>query len=252
MTNRVHIQEELESISKAVAGIPLYNPYRLPAGYFDTLPELIVARVLSGISDESAVLNVSGKEVPFEVPSGYFDQLSTAVMAKIKDANNESAQEELEQISPVVAAISKANVYELPVNYFEKLEIPFAAASKQQTAKVITLSASRYWLRIAAAVIIVLGLSTGLYLSSTSNTQQSGAIAKGLKIKTEKQFQEKLDQVDANDLVAYLQSTGSPDEIREIKAMVDSKDLPEETDYLDQEFLETYLQELENNSATLN
>ncbi len=57
--------------------------------------------------------------LPFSVPEGYFEELADALLAKVKSTNNDAAQTELSELSPLLAGLSKQMPYTVPVSYFE-------------------------------------------------------------------------------------------------------------------------------------
>ncbi|MBX9782026.1 MAG: hypothetical protein K2X48_01920 [Chitinophagaceae bacterium] len=119
MTRKEYILNELLQISPAVANIGNMVPYALPDGYFDTLSDVILARLIAGGSEESPLMSAAGKSSPFTVPDGYFEHFSDSVLAKIKQQNDASAGDELKEISPLLTSMSKTNVYTVPDGYFE-------------------------------------------------------------------------------------------------------------------------------------
>lgn len=132
MTRKEDILNELMQISPAVANIGNQVPYAVPVGYFDTLSDVILARVIAGGNEESAVMSVAGKSSPFTVPDGYFEKLSDSVLAKIRQQNESPVSEELKEISPLLASINKTNVYTVPEAYFEGLSDVVLSGIKQQ------------------------------------------------------------------------------------------------------------------------
>ncbi|MBD0375726.1 MAG: hypothetical protein ICV51_08880 [Flavisolibacter sp.] len=130
------------------------------------------------------------KEPVFNVPEFYFDNFASSVLARIKGEQAVTAAEELQQLSPVLAAIPKKMPYETPENYFtgiadelpmlmkpevlspvlaqhdkkmpykvpdgyfDSLPATIKARINKPKAKVIALN-SRRWLRMAAAAMII-------------------------------------------------------------------------------------------------
>lgn len=77
----------------------------------------------NNIQDELRSLNsslpVKGGPNPFSVPEGYFEQLATEVLAKAQ-AQDTSAAEELQVLSPLLAGLSKKSPYTVPDGYFDE------------------------------------------------------------------------------------------------------------------------------------
>lgn len=57
----------------------------------------------------------------FTVPEGYFETFAASVLALLKDRQALNATEELQELSPLLAAISKHIPYHVPENYFPNL-----------------------------------------------------------------------------------------------------------------------------------
>jgi len=62
------------------------NPFRVPADYFDMLPEEILKRIDSIPDFESSGEN------PFRVPEGYFDSLPTVIQHRITEQNKKRSR----------------------------------------------------------------------------------------------------------------------------------------------------------------
>ena len=71
MKRKVDIQDELSSISQAVANLTGKNPFTVPTNYFEQFPEKIRE---SASSFSTPQLELLPKENPFEVPQDYFQQ----------------------------------------------------------------------------------------------------------------------------------------------------------------------------------
>ena len=57
---------------------------------------------------------------PYEVPTGYFEQLPEKVLSLVKIAGEKEVHAELEGIAPLLNKISKQGPYEIPRGYFEQ------------------------------------------------------------------------------------------------------------------------------------
>jgi hypothetical protein len=55
----------------------------------------------------------------FYIPEGYFDQLTVAILTKIKPSPASETEAELQGVAPLLAKISRRNVFELPKGYFD-------------------------------------------------------------------------------------------------------------------------------------
>ncbi len=69
-----------EQLPPGLSGMKRENPFKVPDGYFDSLPGDIMKRI-EAVSE----LDRMSKENPFNVPEGYFDSLPAAVQQRISD-----------------------------------------------------------------------------------------------------------------------------------------------------------------------
>jgi|GEM_PF-859708 len=145
---------------------------------------------------------------PFSVPEGYFDGLAANILAKVK-GNENSAQAELAELSPLLAGIPKQTPYSVPTSYFEEnlvggitvlkeeeslvlktigkllpYQVPtgyFDALPEQLLTKVAMPKAkvvplfSRTWMRVATAAVIGGALFFGGYQLLSSNNSEVAA-----------------------------------------------------------------------------
>ncbi len=117
MKNSIKILNELMAISPLLAGLEKVNVYAVPEGYFDKLEERITNFAISNSMNDSVFNKINVQQVP----EGYFDSLSTNILAKIKNLYSETANEELQNISPILLSLQKENVFKVPNGYFDSL-----------------------------------------------------------------------------------------------------------------------------------
>ena len=145
------------------------------------------------------------KQQPYTVPDGYFQNLAAAVLAKIKGLEN-NAGEEIQSLSPLLAAIprkmpfsvpdnyfeqsfaviskpdeegevpplfnhiGKGMPYEVPAGYFEALPQQVLAKVTKPTARVISFNTAK-WMRYAVAAVLTGAIALGgiAYFTRTSS-----------------------------------------------------------------------------------
>lgn len=74
------------------------------------------------LKDLRSSLPTTNTEQPvFTVPEGYFENFAASVLAKVKSQLSVPAADELNTLSPVLAAIPKHTPYRVPENYFQHL-----------------------------------------------------------------------------------------------------------------------------------
>ena len=118
MNRRKEILDELTDAAPNLAGIDNQHPYRVPAGYFENLPEMILLR--------------------------------------IKTENAGSVREEMDMISPLLGGLSKKMPFSTPDGYFESLAPQVTSSQKQaEPARVVKMFQPRRTFRMAAAAVTI-------------------------------------------------------------------------------------------------
>lgn len=243
---------ELEQISEVVAKINPVVPYQVPEVYFETLSSVIMARIAAGGQEENSLLQVAGKQMPQDVPAGYFDTLSDSILAKVKAQAEQTANEELAALSPLLAGIGKGNVYEVPVGYFDSVADTVNRQINEET-KVVSIFSRKLLIRYAAAAVVFTMIAFGInMMMKQQSTSVAFAIAGVDPIKTQKQFNNELAALSDDAIVSYLKLTADTKDMDKINESIDHSKLPEETDYMDEEFLESFMKELEKTNTTTN
>ena len=242
MTRNTDILKELEQISPAVAQISEETPYQVPVGYFDTLDTVIMARIAAGGIEENSLLIVAGKQMPQDVPQGYFDTLSNSILSKIKAQQSiQTVTEELNELSPVLAGLSKEILYEVPAGYFENLSA--GITEKTTETKVVSMFSRKVWIRYAAAAVLFGMIAFGITFFIQQPT--NGLVADIPEIKTEEQINTELAKISDEEIINYLKMTSDSKDVAAITSFVDQSQLPAEADYMDDAFMESFMKELE-------
>ncbi len=250
MTPGTDILQELEQISKAVAQINRKTPYTVPVGYFDTLDTVIMARIAAGGNEENSLLLVAGKEMPQDVPQGYFDTLSENILSKIKAQQEQTVAEELNELSPVLAGLNKTNLYAVPAGYFENLADNMIQQTTIET-KVVSMFSRKVWIRFAAAAVVFTMIAFGINFM-LQQQKAVGPVAEIQKIKTEEQFNQELVKLSDEEIISYLKLTADSKDAETMAALVDGAQLPNEAEYMDDAFLESFMKELEQTEQQTN
>lgn len=243
-----------------ISALPKNVPYNLPfKDYFERLSAQVLYKINSPAKDETtqeaetpfAGLGNLNHQPLFTAPAGYFEDLSANILQKIKKQNfnqNNEVYEELDQLSPLLNTISKANIYTVPKGYFEKIQIDIAAtAHRNQNGKVIPFQSklSRTIMYAAAACVAAIMLFSG-YQFYNNNSKTTA------RVNTE--YYESLRNIDIQKELAAL-SDNEIDNFLDIKDMtVIETDASYDPEVLDvQNFLENasdneILQYLKENS----
>ena len=238
------ILEELNKVSPLLAGIEKTNVFSVPEGYFDMLTIGILKNINTKVEIKSETLTV---------PEGYFENLSTNILNNIRSLNESPAQE-LRALSPMLYSIQNENVFQVPAGYFRNLEneILDKVIARPQSKVVEFKKRDSIWKYAVAAVVTgVIGLSSLMMF----NTSRQSVISKendasvSSSIKTTQQFKSEIATLSDDEIIKYLEATGSDVDNETLATSVDASKLPATNDYLlDENTLDTYLDETNKNS----
>lgn len=235
------IYEELNDISPVLAGIGKKNVFSVPEGYFDELTVSTLKSVGTGVLQT------------LTVPEGYFESLATSVLDKIKSLEIDPASE-LRTLSPMLYSVQNENVFDVPRGYFNNLEKDILDKIAKPQVKVVELKKrdSIWKYAVAAVVTGVISVSSFMMFNSSPSTKSnetSVAIKEAGKFKNETQINGAIASLSDDDIIKYLEKTGTDVDNEALAAGIDEKALPEAKDYLlDENVLETYLNETDKNS----
>lgn len=288
------ILNELQTLSPFLAGIKKENIFFVPEGYFKTLSNIILislkeeARVINIkntedipqayfdnlsasilekikaqqkniVIDERAALPVLLQHIQyknlFEVPQQYFDNVASVILDKIKAQQKDNPKEELEELSPLLRSIKHTNIFDLPQGYFNTAPASVLNAVKASTAKVVSISKLRWFIKYAAAAVITGTVVLGVYkytdkpavsnpVSPISYAKLDAAIEQG-KNMNDHQFNQVLNNLTKDDISSYLEKNSSEEDISLLTSNSDEIDLPNKDEYLQNEkTLEHYLDKI--------
>lgn len=187
MNKHEHISNELKQLAPD-ANWPADAPFTVPAGYFDRLPDAVLQQVHLLQPNHAGVLT---PDLPFTVPNGYFEALPQAILQRIHATEENPVTAELEELSPLLAAMPKQVPFTVPAGYFGSLAaIPPEPA--MPSLRIAHSNPVRKWLRyaVAACLITFAGTTALLFLQRDGN------------FSVEKQ----LERIDNQDIEYYLQN----------------------------------------------
>ena len=236
MGNSNNIMEELKQVAPVLVGAEKRLLYAIPADYFDGLSVDIINAI--------AADNLQKTILPFTVPAGYFKNLSNLVISKI---NNEVIAEsavakELQVIAPLLNTITKQNIYSIPQDYFRLIDA--LQIVQKPLGKVVSLSATKKWLRYAAAACMIGVLGTGVFIFMHENGSIDYAAYKKIDVANS------INTVSSDELINYLENVNSITNAH-FATNFDVK-LPEINDNIksiSEEELKQYLQEVDAPSS---
>lgn len=129
MNSKNYIVQELKEICPFIAKISKTNVYSVSPSYFNDLCKEILNRII--LIKERAYNFPSF--APFSIPEDYFQNLSEVILQKVISYHNQSNEvvEEMDGIAPLLNTISKKQVYSVPPDFFDKVEIPSVNIKKK-------------------------------------------------------------------------------------------------------------------------
>lgn len=230
----------------------------VPEGYFDQLADSILNKIkiaepaIEEIKTLSPFLySVQNKNV-FTVPQGYFENLSGLITSKIKTVDT---KEELAELSPLLHSLRNKELFAVPKGYFDSLADYILKKVQPGTAKVVKMGSRNVIIKYAIAAMMTGALALGVYKyfdasgpgidGENSIAVLDSSIEKGKKM-DDKQFNDALANLTANDIAKYLENNGDITDIAVLRNNLEESNLPSEEDYLlDATTLENFLKEID-------
>jgi hypothetical protein len=275
-----NIQDELQTLSPLLAGIKEINVFKTPVGYFNQLSDAVFNAINStgnitdtttgnssltvpnGYFDDlanniiqkiktqqpattnetgdgfSVLLNNLSKENVFEIPVNYFDSLSADVLSKINALENNT--DELQHISPLLYSLHKENLGEIPAGYFDNLSaIILKKMANKTPGKVVTKAGRLSFIKYAVAAIFIGVISTIAfnYYNKPANiiTNEFAALDSSIekgKAMNETKFNETLNNLSQDDIIKYLQKTGTEADVNLLSSSINENIVPSQEEYL--------------------
>lgn len=203
MQAKNEISEELKLLSAVVNAISRETPYKVPAGYFDGFPAILLS--LTGETPEAEepfFASEKDKPLTFSVPEGYFEGFAKGLLDKIKAGNTASTQRpdhtntqqrpndintqqrpddkgssdstlELAQLSPFLNGLSRNTPYQTPEGYFEGLS-PIMAALSDVREKPSYAVPDDYFLHLAGEILSKVHSENGKEPARQESLRQEG------------------------------------------------------------------------------
>lgn len=187
MRGKSDIQVELESLSRQVSEIPVKQVFTVPEGYFDQLPELILARIRAMEADQ---------------------------------------KEEISSLSPLLAGMSRKMPMTVPEGYFDEVRIP-SGTQADTPAVVVSMSGNRMArFAIAASIIAVLGIGAWLFNMNQADPEIIDlSVNKELPKVSEKEMDEFLRGIPDVSIPEPIVVAGNPGEAEEMMRDIDEEGL---------------------------
>ncbi len=239
---------EAEPLSPVLESLRNINVFEVPQGYFDVLSTQMNAKTGAHESEiPELLMNLRHTNV-FEVPQGYFDELAAQVLLRV--------QNEADILSPQLAALREAAVYEVPQGYFDSLPDQVMARVQPAQAKVVSMHRRSRFLKMAAAAVVTGLMALGVYKFVAPSVSPPASVTAKLTPEQQKgidiannyaSYDSELEKVSDEDIVQFLESSGTDIDAALVAAAVDENELPGVDEYmLDENALEDFLNDNKN------
>ena len=165
MSDRNNIQDELNELNSGLNPAPGNNPYSVPEGYFEGLASSVLAKIKGEVPVSAA------EEISELSPllAGISRQLPYSVPSDYFQSNLDGLKAFTgeEEESLVLSFVSKEMPYDVAVGYFANLPGQVIEKVSAKGAKVVHLGARR-WMRyaVAASVTGIMAISGFLYFNN--------------------------------------------------------------------------------------
>jgi hypothetical protein len=160
-----------ESTEDPKLSLPETSVFEVPEGYFENFGQALQARLedFRQITEQGATPWPTAKATPYQIPEGYFEGFEENIQ-KLLFEQEIPADQEVEQLSPLLSGLKNAQPYQVPAGYFEKPvhtgAEPRAKAIEHPSTRSIKLAR---WVA-AASVIFILMFGGWQFLGNTSGT----------------------------------------------------------------------------------
>lgn len=166
MQKNNYILQELMEVSPYMANISKTNVYSVSPTYFNDLSEEIIKKIML---NKECAYNFPAS-TPYNIPENYFTSLPQLILQNVLNHHQSGdVIEEMEAISPLLNTISKKQVYSIPPDFFDKVQIPFREMRKHET-KVVSANKWSIFLKLSAAAVVTSLLAIGVYTITGRDT----------------------------------------------------------------------------------
>ena len=160
--------------------------------------------ILDELKDAAPSLGVDF-QLPYKVPAGYFEGLAERILLRIRLENAQSAQEELEIISPFLSGLTKEMPFSTPEGYFDTLTPGIRVAPKEELrkpARVVKMFQPQKTFRMAAAAVTVgiVGIAAWLFMREPSKDQY----ATKSDIEVQSELKNKVGELTESELTSFI------------------------------------------------
>ncbi len=245
MKHSPQIKEELYQVAPLLAKSGKMNVFIVQNNYFDLLSDRIIDQVTA-----TSFKPLPTSETLFLISENYFSVFPGHLMARIKEMNNNDAENEIEQLSPLLHSLKNTNVFSVDPAFFSQ----FTAIPKKAAPVVKMAGFSSFWKYASAAAIAGVMAASALLIENNNENDSTSSIASELRMakafKNTEQLTNAINGLSADDIVNYLDETSTIADETDLANSIVEKELPTSEKYLtDENALNEYLNKIDLKSS---
>jgi hypothetical protein len=204
MNRNIHIDNELRSLSDNVAAIPFEQTFSVPDQYFDGLEQSIFACI------------------------------------RLEEQEKMTASDEISNLSPLLAGIIHKSTYTVDPGFFEQNDERLQEITNKKPTHIVRMPIRKIVIKMAVAATFIGFIGLVIFWTLFTKKEED-IVSRGLKIKTEEQFNQYLDKLENEDIIVYLSHHSLPSDHDAIGSFIDGAGLPDEEDYFDETVLDALI-----------
>ena len=156
MDNNDLILKEIEEVSPLIASIGNRRVFTVPKAYFSQFLAFIILKI-----NQTPIVQ-SSESGSYSVPQNYFLHLPDTILDRIK-AEIEIKNPELKAIAPLLNSLDRKNVYSVPEQYFNSIQLNRIIQNKNNARLLSFSKFSRRIVTYSAAAIMAGVMVTGVF-----------------------------------------------------------------------------------------
>jgi hypothetical protein len=162
--------------------------------------------ILDELTDAAPNLASIDNQHPFRVPAGYFESLPGLILLRVKTEHAVSAKEETDLISPLLGGLGKKMPFSIPDGYFDSLtpSIKKSEIPDKKPARVVKMFQPPRTFRVAAAAVTIgiIGIAAWLFMMKPESNQY--ALKTDAEVQSE--LKNKVDELSESELANFVES----------------------------------------------
>lgn len=226
MENKENILTELKEISPLLIGLQEKETLAIPKFYFENLSTTIINAIQKG----KEARYYFTPNMPYSLPLNYFDTLANNILLKIHKQQNESVEDELKAIAPLLNTISKKSVFKVPDAYFETIK------NAPTKGKIVRMNIWKKYAAYAIAASFFAIIAVGIFYLNIQNKKPAATAAVSQQVKN----------LSEDEIIQYITADVADDNINATDFLKNpmENDLSKSVKQMSDKEIKQYLEEL--------